>query len=210
MIYCYTISDHTASWTMIYKPTPVAGYVLALVHVNASTHNQRNPNPKQAGIGLLTTCKQISVEASAIFYEKTRFDISFYQDEAVRNDSACQLHLTHMGARISDGPAADVLRRVKHVAFNFRNERRHYTHTWLLYLTSCFLDHGASLDSLRFVEYGNAVGLRYYYDSLLSLKSYRGIALLQLRHAALTDEEVAQLREALRCTCYSCPGTTLR
>jgi hypothetical protein len=201
MFYRYTIGYHTASWTMIHKPTPISGYVLALAHVNASTNN--HPNLKQTRIGLLQTCKQVSEEASVIFYDQTRYDISFYENAAVEEkNSVCQqLHLTHMGAKIMDGLAADVLRRVKHVAFNFRNERRHYTHMWLLFLLCRFLDHGAFLNSLRFVEHGNAVGLRYYYDSLLNFDSYRGNAVLELRNAAQTDEEVVQLKENLRCTC---------
>jgi hypothetical protein len=212
MIYRYTIGYHTASWTMTHKPTPISGYVLALGHMNASTNNQRNPNLKQTRIALLQTCKQVSEEASVIFYDQTRFDISFYENAAVEEeDSVCQqLHLTHMGAKIMDGLAANVLRRVKHIAFNFRNKRRHYTHMWLLFLLCRFLDHGAFLNSLRFIEHGNAVGLRYYYDSLLNFNSYRGNAVLELCNAAQTDEEVVQLRETLRCMCYSCFCTTLR
>jgi hypothetical protein len=214
MIYDYVIGYHNARWTMIYQAAPVSGYVLALGHVNTSNDIQRNVNLHQHHLGLLQTCKQVSEEASAIFYSRTRFDIGFYWNEGFIELPAYQLHLTQAGARIKDGLAADILRRVKHVRFSFKNERRHYTGTWLMYVLSAFLDHGAWLNSLRLVDNGDEgykKGHRWYtYDAILNFKSYRGNAVLETRNATHTEDEIANLKEALRCTCYSYFFTSMR
>jgi hypothetical protein len=206
MIYDYVIGYHNARWTMIYQAAPISEYVLAPGHVNTSNDIQRNVNLHQHHLGLLQTCKQVSEEASVTFYSRTRFDIGFYWNEGFIKLPAYQLHLTQAGARIKDGLAADVLRRVKHVRFNFKNERRHYTGTWLMYVLSAFLDHGAWLNSLRFLDNGNEgpeEGRRWYtYDAILNFKSYRGNASLQIRNATHTDEEIAQLEEAFKSTCH--------
>jgi len=209
MIYGYVFGYENVHWTMTYESVPASGYVLALGHIIDSIVIPRNISLHQRHLGLLQTCRQVSKEASAIFYNQTRFDIGFCPNNDFKLDSAYRLHLTHAGAKISDGLAADVLQRVQHVRFSFRDERRRYTHTWLMFLLCRFLCYGERLKSLRFVEDGNDENSWYTYHSILSFKLYRGDAILELRNTTHTDEEVAKLKETSRCTYSSILLSTL-
>jgi hypothetical protein len=205
MIFGYVIGRHqNVYWTMTYESTPTSGYVLALGHVDDLNYIRRNANLHQRHLSLLHTCRQVSEEALSVFYSQTRFDIGFCQNDVFRYCTAYQLKLTHAGAKLSGGLAADVLQRVKHVRFSFSNERRRYTHIWLMHLLCFFLGHGAGLSSLQFVENCNDEDTWHAHHSILNFKFYRGNAVLEIHNANHADEEeIAKLKEASRSTCYS-------
>jgi hypothetical protein len=204
MIFGYVIGHRNVHWTMTYESAPTSGYVLALGHVNYLNYIRRNANLHQRHLSLLHTCRQVLEEALSVFYSQTRFDIGFCQEDVFRNSTAYRLNLTHAGIKLVDGLAADVLQRVKHVRFSFNNQRRRYTHVWLMHLLCIFLGYGAGLSSLRLVESSSDEVIWHAYHSILNFKSYRGNAILEIRNANHANEQIAKLKEASRSTCHPC------
>lgn len=208
MIYGYAFGHENIHWTMTYGIKPIPGYVLVLGHGEGSNNIRHNINLHQRRPSLLRTCRHVLQEASPIYHNQTRFDIDFCQAVVFHDDdSAYQLQLTHGRGETSSGLARVVLRRVKHVHFNFKNGSTGYSYMWRMHLLSTFFSHGTWLKSLRFTEHGDtnpADGITWYSDYNISdFASYRGDAVLVLRNAYPT-EDITELEEVLSRTYCSC------
>jgi hypothetical protein len=184
--------------------------MLALGHVQGMNDVQCNVYPHQCRTSLLQTCRLVLQEAFPIFHNQTRFDICFGQNDVFKNCSAYQLRLTFGRATPSNGLARVVLRRVKHVRVNFRNELGHLSYFWRTHLLSIFLGHGSWLKSLRFASNGirrlNDGNLWYHHYDIVDFESYRGSAVIEIRNTKRTDEEIAEMNQDLErtfCSCFS-------
>lgn len=208
IIYGYAFGCHNLHWMMTYEYGPVHGFRLALGYRYRLTSIHRVVDPHPHRSNLLRTCKQVLHEAFLIFYDQTRFDVGFCQPDVLRRYSAYRLQVTHRKTQLIEGLARVVLQRVKHVRFDFSDEARDDPCFWRLHLLGVLLGHGACLKSLRFIGNGDVNILRnstwYTRRSLLEYKSFRGDAILELRNAKLTDEEIAEIKWDLECILHSC------
>lgn len=197
MIYGYAFGHENVHWTMTYECEPIAGYILALGHVEGSNNIRHNISSHQRRPSLLRTCRQVSQEASPIYHNQTRFDIGFCRADVFRNDSAYRLRLTHGRGTTSSGVARVVLQRVQHIHFHFRDG---YI-IWSMHILGIFFGHGSWLKSLRFTKDGDMSPTDIItWDSdynISDFASYRGDAVLVLRNANLTKEDFAELEQAL-------------